>query len=91
MTPNINTEFKLFINNQIKLMNSLLHTEKTRNKTQTDDSSSAPVLLELDGALKVNLKRLIDKIEGKSAQTLKSAIETQDKLLQKLTNVIKKI
>ena len=49
------------------------------------------MLLELDGALKVNLKRLIDKIEGKSAQTLKSAIETQDKLLQKLTNVIKKI
>jgi len=53
-------------------MNSLLQTDKTRdhvNKKYSDDSSG-PVLLELDGALKVNLKSLIDKIEGKSAETL---------------------
>jgi hypothetical protein len=49
------------------------------------------VLLELDGALKVNLKSLIQNLEGKSAETLKSAIETQDKLLEKLSQIVKKI
>jgi hypothetical protein len=57
----------------------------------TKDNNTEPVLLELDGALKVNLKSLIQNLEGKSAETLKSAIETQDKLLDKLSQIVKKI
>jgi hypothetical protein len=48
-------------------------------------------LEEVDGALKVNLKSLMNKLERKSVETLKGAIQSEEKLLQKLTNIIKNV
>ena len=48
-------------------------------------------MVEIDGALKVNLKSLIENLEVKSVETLKNAIKSQDKLLQKLSDIIKNI
>ena len=48
-------------------------------------------MVEIDGALKVNLKSLIENLEIKSVETFKNAIKSQDKLLQKLSDIIKNI
>ena len=57
-------------------INSLLFSEKSaqdHHLIKKDDNTSS-VLVELDGALKLNLKSLIVKLQGKSVETLNDAI-----------------
>lgn len=49
------------------------------------------MLLEVDGSLKVNLQKLIVKLESKSVETLQKAKENEEKLLKKLQNIMTKI
>ena len=57
-------------------INSLFSSEKVEQDhhlIKKDDNTSS-VLVELDGALKLNLKSLIVKLEAKSVETLNNAI-----------------
>ena len=57
-------------------INSLFFSEKAaqdHHLIKKDDNTSS-VLVELDGALKLNLKSLIVKLQGKSVETLNDAI-----------------
>lgn len=47
--------------------------------------------MEVDGSLKVNLQKLIVKLESKSVETLQKAKENEEKLLKKLQNIMTKI
>ena len=57
-------------------INSLFSSEKAaqdHHLIKKEDNTSS-VLVELDGALKLNLKSLIVKLEAKSVETLNNAI-----------------
>jgi hypothetical protein len=57
-------------------INSLFLSEKAEldhHLIKKEDNTSS-VLIELDGALKLNLKSLIVKLEAKSVETLNNAI-----------------
>ena len=57
-------------------INSLFFSEKAavdHHLIKKEDNTSS-VLVELDGALKLNLKSLIVKLQGKSVETLNDAI-----------------
>ena len=71
MTPNINSQLKQFIINLNDKIKQFFPSEKLDN-----DSSPPAVLQDIDGALKVNLKSLVQKLEGKSVETLKDAIHS---------------